>query len=216
MDPVNWTSIWSAVAATFSVIAAWLALRINIRNYYDAVRPELVIGAWRFDVEKFSEGLGFDELKNYGKGPALRINFNISVYSMTVNGQRYTSELLKLSYVNLSCLPVGAILPNEKGIVQADCFMKLIDHNGIPIDVDKNKIALEILLELSYEDVRDRRYTQYLLLYIQNHKMPLYGIEKIRSYLYLKSSELVVKRPSLKTVYKKRRYIKNLRRAGRN
>ena len=43
IEQIPWPAIWSAIAASFSALTAWMAYRINVENFYERVRPELII-----------------------------------------------------------------------------------------------------------------------------------------------------------------------------
>jgi hypothetical protein len=72
----NFAAIWSAVAATFSAASALVMVLIHRRNMLDAARPELVITGWKITTKKDHEQktyevIGFDKVRNVGKGAAL-------------------------------------------------------------------------------------------------------------------------------------------------
>ena len=70
-------SIWSAIAAWFSALAAFSIWRVHRMNMLDAARPEIVLLDWnrikKSDNDNEWECLRFDSIKNVGKGPAFRI-----------------------------------------------------------------------------------------------------------------------------------------------
>lgn len=43
-----WPTVWSAVAATFSAIAALVLMSVNLKNREDSVRPEVILDGWSF------------------------------------------------------------------------------------------------------------------------------------------------------------------------
>jgi hypothetical protein len=75
-------AIWSAIAATFSAIAAITIMRIQHRNMLDSARPELVLTGW--DRKTIQQGdpkyevITFNKIRNVGKGSALHVYINSS------------------------------------------------------------------------------------------------------------------------------------------
>jgi hypothetical protein len=65
-------SFWSAMAATFSAIAACSIWRIQHINMLDAVRPEIVLDGWeRAKRQSGQDYITIKSIKNVGKGPGL-------------------------------------------------------------------------------------------------------------------------------------------------
>lgn len=97
-------SVWSAIAASFSAIAAISILRIQRINMLDAVRPEIVLLGWERKTSPASdqelEYLCFKRIKNIGNGPALRVYINS--FKTHENKPQFM-----LSTKRLSVLPVG-------------------------------------------------------------------------------------------------------------
>ena len=98
-------AIWSAIAATFSAIAAILILKIQRQNLLESVRPELVIGGWvrheRRSENPDYEKISFETIKNVGRGPAL----HVTLASVTVNDDRETA-LARISQTPLGDLSI--------------------------------------------------------------------------------------------------------------
>lgn len=73
-------SIWSAIAATFSAIAAISIMLIQHRNMLDSARPELILNGWdrktRQPGDHKIELITFNKIRNIGKGSALHILIN--------------------------------------------------------------------------------------------------------------------------------------------
>lgn len=75
-------AIWSAIAATFSAIAATTVMRIQHRNMLDSARPELILTGWdrkiRQEGDRKYEIITFHKIRNVGKGSALHLYINAS------------------------------------------------------------------------------------------------------------------------------------------
>jgi hypothetical protein len=74
----NPATVWSAFAATFSAIAAWLSYRTNIKNSKEGVRPDIILEGWEYNPTRDTADSNLGEIKigsirNVGKGPALQI-----------------------------------------------------------------------------------------------------------------------------------------------
>jgi hypothetical protein len=78
--PDNWPAIWSAIAATCSAISSALIWSVQRRNFFESVRPELVLLGWSRTAvgegESAHEVIGFKIIKNVGRGVALDIPLN--------------------------------------------------------------------------------------------------------------------------------------------
>jgi hypothetical protein len=92
---------WSAIAASFSALAALLTYGIHRRNLLDAARPELVLDAWtRESTRTGLDGVKIGKIKNIGRGPA----FHPVVRCWHQSNQRPTAVM---SSVRLSVLGPG-------------------------------------------------------------------------------------------------------------
>ncbi len=70
----SWPAIWSAVAASFSALAALSMVWIHLQNRADAVRPELVLDGWSLTNEIPDKGIiQIGKISNQGRGSALFI-----------------------------------------------------------------------------------------------------------------------------------------------
>ena len=82
MPSSNAASIWSAVAATCSAIAAITIVRIQRNNMLDSAQPELILTEWsrknRGHGDQNIELLTFKKIQNVGKGSALHLYLNSS------------------------------------------------------------------------------------------------------------------------------------------
>ena len=78
--PNDFASLWSAVAATFSAVAALTMMFIHRRNMIDAASPEVIIEGWGRKILRVGETekdvLTFAKISNVGKGSAFDICIN--------------------------------------------------------------------------------------------------------------------------------------------
>lgn len=78
--PDNSAAFWSAVAASFAALTAFLTMLIARRNLLESARPELVLNGW----DRRLEGQGdttrdvirFETIRNVGRGAAFNIILN--------------------------------------------------------------------------------------------------------------------------------------------
>jgi hypothetical protein len=86
-------AMWSALAASFAALSAFISMLIHRRTLLESVRPELVLTGWsrrsEGDGDSAHEVLAFRTLRNVGRGPALHVWFecflnsdNRPVYAM--------------------------------------------------------------------------------------------------------------------------------------
>ena len=71
---------WSAAAATFSAITAFIVMLIQRRNYLEVARPELVFTGWSRTQEAKSnrDYIRIATLRNVGCGPALNVMTSVN------------------------------------------------------------------------------------------------------------------------------------------
>lgn len=97
-------AIWSAIAATFSAIAAITIMRIQHRNMLDSARPELILIGWdrkiRQQGDRKYEIITFNKIRNVGKGSAL----HLYIHSSKIIDDR---PVAVLSTERLSILPAN-------------------------------------------------------------------------------------------------------------
>ena len=149
-------SIWSAIAATFSAIAAISILRIQRTNMLDAARPEIVLFGWerknKPDSDQKFEYLCFKSIKNIGKGPALHVLIN----SFKIHENKPQTVLTSK---RLSILPAG-----EEHEINGEILMiwknvpKRDGEKYLPIDVEV----------LSWCSKNYRHKTSYKLMVLQS------------------------------------------------
>lgn len=69
-----WPAICSAIAATFSAVAAIVLMVVHIRNRADSVRPEVILEDWSLEEEPQEWGvIQIKKIRNEGKGSALHM-----------------------------------------------------------------------------------------------------------------------------------------------
>ena len=96
-------AIWSAIAATSSASCAFLILLIQRRNYFDSVRPDLVLSGWKREqttvAGHFSDEVTFNTIRNIGRGAAYLFP--------PQSGCRFWCLILES--VDLSCREIGKV-----------------------------------------------------------------------------------------------------------
>lgn len=129
------SDVWSAVAATFAAIAAWLAWRTQRQSYRHAARPELVLEGWSRETAVHNgvqyDCVKFTRLANVGQGSALTVVINSS---STADDNRPTSGM---STVFLSLVAPGATHDVDGDITI--WWNNIAGESGLkhcPIDVD--------------------------------------------------------------------------------
>lgn len=79
-DPVfildNAAAFWSAVAALFTALTAYLVMRIQRDALRESVRPEIVLSGFARAKTVVDDIIYVNEIKNVGRGVALRIIIN--------------------------------------------------------------------------------------------------------------------------------------------
>lgn len=104
--PSTAAAIWSAVAASFAALSSVLIMMIQRRNLLESARPELVLIGWSRQAcgqgDAAHEILGFERIKNVGRGPALHIVLN----SSQIANNRPTAAM--------STLRLPILAPNEE------------------------------------------------------------------------------------------------------
>lgn len=94
-------AIWSAIAASFSAIAAITVMWIQKTIMLDAARPELILDGWKRETKKNNDSeidiITFNNIRNVGKGSAFHVLINAS---QVVNSQpTYTMPTNRLSFL---------------------------------------------------------------------------------------------------------------------
>lgn len=126
----EFASIWSAVAASFSAMAALTIMFIHRRNMIDADSPEIVLDGWRREIRKVGEtendALTFNKIANVGKGSALHVYINAT---NIINKRPLTS----FSTECISIIPSGKEF-DIKGKISL--WWKNVDKHGLlPIKI---------------------------------------------------------------------------------
>ncbi len=77
-NPENAAAVWSAIAATFSALAAYLSWQAQMKTLRHSFRPELVLSGWqRLQPRETSQELvTFSSIKNTGRDTARQITIN--------------------------------------------------------------------------------------------------------------------------------------------
>jgi heme exporter protein D len=115
MSEATIAAFWSAVAASFSALAAVAAILIQRRNLLDSVRPELVLTGWarqaRVDGDSARDIVTVRSIKNVGRGPALHVNINGSHF----DGNRPVALM--------STIRMPILAPNEEMAIEGEIVL---------------------------------------------------------------------------------------------
>lgn len=153
MDLFN-AEMWSAVAALFTAVTAWLLLRIERRNHLEAARPELVLSGWtRRPLNGSSasrDTLSFATIRNVGRGAALDIFINCFE----------TRDNLPLYTMSTCGLPILATGESEQVAAEITVWWQ-----NVPLAEGMRTVP--VTLNVSCSDRRGRRYeTTYSLMVV--------------------------------------------------
>ena len=76
--PENAAAVWSAVAATFSAVAAAMSWQAQMKTLRHSFRPELVLSGWQRaqPQDGSQEFLAFSSIRNTGRDTARQITIN--------------------------------------------------------------------------------------------------------------------------------------------
>lgn len=160
----NAAAIWSAIAATFSAIAAITIMRIQNRIMLDSVRPELILTGWDRKTREQGDNkydiITFNKIENVGKGSALHIHINSS---KTIDNKLLSA----LSTKRLSILPA-----NEEHEINGEIALY---WDNVTSDVSNNKF-LPIEIEIySWCSKNYRHKTIYTLMVVEPFKNTIFG-----------------------------------------
>lgn len=127
--PENAAAVWSAVAASFSALAAYLSWRAQIRTLHHSFRPEIVIAGWNrpAPTPDTPDELCFSTVMNAGRDTARQIVVNaigetdnnqptyvgttVNVGSLTAGEQVTIDGRIVLFWPNVKKLgPLGKLL----------------------------------------------------------------------------------------------------------
>lgn len=77
-EPENAAAVWSAVAATFAALAAFLSWRAQITTLRHSFRPDIVVAGWsrHEGTDSQPEQLCFSVIKNAGRDSARQVLVN--------------------------------------------------------------------------------------------------------------------------------------------
>jgi hypothetical protein len=127
-------AMWSAIAASFSAIAAIIMVFITRRNMLDSARPELILSGWdRKPAQAKGQNLDkltFNKIKNIGKGSALQVSINLAKLIKDKPAAIMITKSFDILPPNEECEIDGDITLYWDNVTQ--------DHNGVkylPIDL---------------------------------------------------------------------------------
>lgn len=146
--------MWSAVAATFSALTAFVAMRIQRANRLDAARPELVLTGWGLENpnDRGATTYRIHSVRNVGKGPALHLWINAGL-------DREGRPL-----VFLPTIRVPILAPGESHQIDAELIVYW--KNAKPDHADFRYVHVAVDL-VSWDTLSFRHTTTYRLLAVQ-------------------------------------------------
>ena len=101
LAPSSVAAIWSAVAATFAAVTAFVTMSVQRRNLLESARPELVLlefARTKVDAgDAPADGLDIATIKNVGRGPALHVHMN--AFNTVDNRPTYVMGTVRLPIV---------------------------------------------------------------------------------------------------------------------
>lgn len=143
-------TVWSAIAASFSAVTAFLMFRVQRTNLRESIRPELVLSGWsrRGHNEAHEiEALGFSTIRNVGRGPALH------VYMNALGSDARSRPLYTMSTITCPIIAAGESHDLEESILLYARNIRETGHPVAPVDI-----------LIWYHDLHGRRYeTRYNL-----------------------------------------------------
>lgn len=150
-------AVWSAVAASFAALSAFLTLRIHHRNFAESIRPELVLDDWH-RVADNPETLRLLRVRNVGRGPA----FDVRVASIHIRSNDNRGQ------ATMAALMLPLVAANEAVGLEHDIE---IYWNNVEPRVDDYR-TLEATIMITCSDRRARRYRyEYLLSFHSPHRV---------------------------------------------
>jgi len=132
---ISAAAIWSAIAATFSAIAAITIMRIQHRSMLDSARPELILTGWDRKTREQGDNkydiITFSKIRNVGKGYALYVYIN----SSKIIDDRL---LAVLSTERLSILPANEEyeINGEITLFWDNVATHVSSHKYLPIEIE--------------------------------------------------------------------------------
>jgi hypothetical protein len=155
-DPSVAVAIWSAIAASFAAVVAFLAWTAQVRSLRESFRPEVVLYGWArsTSAETGSDTISFAGIKNVGRGSARPVVINAFALA---DDER---PIYTMSTINLPSLS-----PNETVDQRAQIS---IEWNNVPRKMDSSK-SLGITITAYYWDALNVRHiTTFGLLAVQD------------------------------------------------
>jgi hypothetical protein len=159
----NAPAIWSAVAASFAALSAFLSFLTQRRNLLESVRPEIVLEGWsrsfHGEGEAHHERLRFATIRNVGRGSAFHVNI------ATLVPPKEPAPTAISENVRLAIVPPS----DERVLVEGDI---LLFWGNIPEHVPGRKY-LSTTVTVFYWDSRGMRHQTNYVLLIANTGTPL-------------------------------------------
>ena len=120
--PENAAAIWSAVAATFSALAAFLSWQAQVKTLKHSFRPELVLSGWQRTqhLDAGQELISFNSIKNTGRDTARQVVIN----SFAIAGDGSTTYFMPTQNI-------ASLAPNEDVGVNGRIT---VNWNSVPSD----------------------------------------------------------------------------------
>lgn len=157
--PPDWAAIFSAIAASFSAIAAFLTWRSQDQHLSESFKPEVVLGGW---ARPSVDCVTFTTVKNIGRGTAQPVVINGSDFAA---GQ---SPLYTTSSISLPGLASG----EERKV---DGCINIVWANVAP-SMPSTK-TLFIRVNCIYWDALSRRHIVRTGLFVLQHTSPSIQID---------------------------------------
>jgi len=170
-DPANAAAIWSAVAASFAAIAAFLTWLAQIKTLHHTFRPEIALSGWSRDFDPTSgiERISFRLIKNIGRDSARQIVVNAS----DTVGDRPTHVL--------STLMLPSLFAGESSNVEASIGLNWV--NVAP----RGPAGMLMFIDVSiwyWDALNVRHITTISLLVTQDLKANVSGSPRLAPGLY--------------------------------
>lgn len=164
-------AIWSAIAATFSAITAWIVMRLQRKSLLDNSKPEIVIEGWKRFTKQHAgnkyDVLSFEKISNAGKGSALRVYINTNEEEMIQDEAPSTS----MSTVQIPIIPAGKSVDIKSEI---NLFWQNAKFFG-----EKNKYIPVSIKIYSWCVNQYRHETNYSLMVFDINNPPVFGGDQL-------------------------------------
>lgn len=177
--PENAAAVWSAIAASFSALAAYLSWRAQIKTLKHTFRPELVLSGWKRTSVTDASGpeLIFSEVKNTGRDTALHVFIN--VFERTSDGRPMAMA---------GSVSVPSLAPNE--VARVDGGIVVFWQNVTSSLLATKMLGLRVTIH--YWDHLGSRHTGTASLVImQDPSQPVGNVAQVAPGVYLQSFSTV-------------------------